>query len=279
MSKLLGIKNFFKLTEAPRKGVIAFLDSTNNGMLNHLLYSCASKLLPSLIHSADNIQALNTDIKSILERIFSFPGNRIFTVPNGVEPDKLKNLYNPTRNTVGFVGRLYPVKNVPIIIEGFHKFVKHHPNYQLAIFGEGKERARLESLVTRLGLDNKVIFHGFQSNLQEIYSSFNIFINASFSEGISNSILEAMAAGIPVIASDVIGNRDIIINGEDGLLFDPHNSQELSDKMTMLAENEDYRDALRNKALLKIRNEYDINIIVKKIIHSLKYNVINASSR
>jgi glycosyltransferase involved in cell wall biosynthesis len=111
------------------------------------------------------------------------------------------------------------------------------------------------------------VFKGFESEPRKIYSSFSIYIISSFSEGISNSLLEAMATGIPVIASNVIGNKDVIDDGINGLLFDPKNPKTLANCMLNYVENKELVEKLRKNAQMKIIKEYDVNIVAKKVIN------------
>ena len=275
LAKILGIKNFYKLTEPPTENYTAyFLTATHNQVLNHILYFTFLKLTKFLINRADYIQALTPQIKDILENRFDYPEKRIFVIPNGINYEKFKNLYHPSLNTFGFVGRLHEVKNISTIINAFYKFSLKYPNFHLAIFGGGPEEEKLHSIVEEKNLNNKVQFYGFKKNPKEIYSSFDYFINASFYEGISNAVLEAMAAGIPVIASNVIGNNNVIEDKRDGILFDPNDVDDLVEKMSKLVENDSLCNKLRKNALYKIKNEYDIQIIVKRILNYIWPNIL-----
>lgn len=117
------------------------------------------------------------------------------------------------------VGRLCASKSFDILIRAFSRLLKTHPHLTLTIYGEGSERQNLESLITSLNLTNQVHLPGTTHDIGRALAAGDLFIFPSQFEGFPNALCEAMAAGLPVIASNCSGNTDVVRDGIDGRLF------------------------------------------------------------
>ncbi len=135
------------------------------------------------------------------------------------------------RNIVS-VGRLCPFKGFDVLIQALSQLLSAHPYLTLTIYGEGYERLNLERLVHSLGLQAKILLPGAVQNIQEALLNADLFIFPSQYEGFPNALCEAMAVGLPVIASACSGNIDIIQDGIDGRLFPVGDVQALT-KITL----------------------------------------------
>lgn len=144
---------------------------------------------------------------------------RIVTIPNAIELEhyefKPNNDTKHERKTLGVVSRLSVEKGVDRAIQVIAKL----PGVKLDIVGDGPERANLEQLTEQLNLRDRVTFHGWQTKTRKFFQSFDAVLLPSHTEGLPNVLLEAMALGIPVIATDVGGVRDLLDNGKAGLLL------------------------------------------------------------
>ncbi len=180
-----------------------------------------------------------------------FPQNfkkLIKIIPNPVAiPKYKKNIYSEKITSIITVGRLVKQKDHNILINVFAKLSVNYPDLTLTIYGEGAERQNLENLIASLNLQEKVKLPGAIKNIQEALIKADLFIFPSRYEGFPNALCEAMAVGLPVIASNCSGNIDIIRDGIDGLLFSVGDIELLtkitvellngSDKCKYLAEN------------------------------------------
>ena len=117
------------------------------------------------------------------------------------------------------VGRLCPFKGFDTLISSFTHLLHHHPHLNLTIYGEGDERSNLERLIVSLGLQGKVSLPGTTKNVHKALMNADLFIFPSKYEGFPNALGEAMAVGLPVIASNCSGNIDIVRDKIDGRLF------------------------------------------------------------
>jgi glycosyltransferase involved in cell wall biosynthesis len=119
---------------------------------------------------------------------------------------------------IGSVGRLDAVKAYDQLLHAFHRLRERTPNVRLRIAGDGPERKTLQAVRCELGLESCVDFLGEVSNIEPVYRSFDIFVLPSVGEGMSNTILEAMASALPIVATNVGGNSELIIPEESGIL-------------------------------------------------------------
>lgn len=171
------------------------------------------------------------------------------------------------RKRIATIGRLEDQKNHRLLIEAFAIFAKEYPDYFLDIYGKGILEAELRKLAEEKGLEEKVIFHGFCSNARELVRDSSMFVLSSDYEGISNSMLEAMAMGMPVISTDcpIGGSRTHIIDGENGLLVPMKDAAALANAMKRVAGDEKLSEKLSKNAI-KIRQECTIEKIADKFL-------------
>jgi len=181
-------------------------------------------------------------------------------------------LFRPLRDGDPFLvvwhGRLVRGKGLEDLIKAIHILRRHHGlPMRLLLVGEGPIKERLASLVQRLGLDGSVEFTGWRpfEELPELICRGAIYAFPSFFEGMPWAVLEAMACGRAVVASNIPGIKDIIDDGVDGMLVRPGDIRSLADALAMLMEDEALRKRLGENARSKMLRHYDISVIVDKI--------------
>ena len=159
-----------------------------------------------------------------------------------------------------------PQKNLPMLIRAFAKFSVEFSDYTLELYGDG-DRSDLEQLIEKLRIQDKVSIFPFCVNIHEQIKDYAMFVSTSSFEGISNSMIEAMAVGIPTISTDCDGGgaRAIIRDHENGLLIQKNNDEQLVAAMKEIAGNKELAKRLSENAV-KIREEYSANRIVQKWI-------------
>lgn len=124
----------------------------------------------------------------------------------------------PGLTSIGAVANLTPVKDHAMLLRAFARVVRRFPATQLVLVGEGPQREPLQALTRELALEDRVVFAGFQPNQPNPHFLFDISVLSSVSEGLPNSLLEAMAAGRPVVATAVGAVPEAVVHGESGLL-------------------------------------------------------------
>lgn len=224
-------------------------------------------LYPIFIRFVDKILTVSESLKKEIKKHTGKNAINIKTIINGVDthrfrPQKRKNVkkqlgFKDNDIIIGSVGRLDIIKNYQLIVRCV-SILKDH-NIKGIIIGEGENRRELEKLINELGIEKRFIILGEKDNVDELIGCIDIFISSSFSEGLSNTILEAMASGIPVLATNVGGNPEIVKHGKNGFLFETNNLKELCSRVSQL---------INNKSLCKIMGEKGRSYALSE--HSLK---------
>jgi glycosyltransferase involved in cell wall biosynthesis len=170
------------------------------------------------------------------------PEERLALIYNGLDTDRFspvgdrtgfrKNLdLGPEDFVFGISAGLRPVKGVDVAIRGFAKIASRYSRAILLIAGDGPERKNLEDLAGELGVGGRVRFLGTRSKMEQLYPAMDVFVLTSHSEGFSNAMLEAMGMGLPVLATGVGGNIEMVTDGESGFLVPVGDPEFLSRRM------------------------------------------------
>ena len=192
-------------------------------------------------------------------------------IANPIRDNLVEPYVGIRRKTVVCVGRLEKQKNHHMMIQAFAGFVKKYPEYTLHLFGKGSLQEELEQFAVQLGIREKVIFEGFRSDVLSQIRDAGMYILSSDYEGISNSLLEAMAIGLPVISTDCPcgGSGLCIENGYSGLLTPVGDAEAMEQAMCRLASSQEYADDLGKQAV-KVRDRFSKQTIADQWIDLLK---------
>lgn len=160
------------------------------------------------------------------------------------------------------VGGLRPVKGYEDLLEAFHGIAVHREDVRLLIVGEGPERNRLEDRIRALGIGNRVFLTGYRSDVPKVLRASNCFVSSSHSEGQSNAILEAMAHGLPVVATAVGGTPDLIHDGTNGILVPPGSPGDIRNALEYLLDNPEKASALGTRARASVDRKHSMKAVV-----------------
>ncbi len=159
------------------------------------------------------------------------------------------------------VGRLSSVKNHSTLIKAFSKYVKAHSQATLTIYGEGEFRNELELLISYLKLEHCIFLPGAVTDVPSSFIDKDLFVFPSLYEGFPNALCEAMSYGLPILASNVSGNNDIIRDNRNGILFDVKDESDLFDKMIFMQDRQT-RENLVHEGMITV-SKYRVEIIYK----------------
>jgi sugar transferase (PEP-CTERM/EpsH1 system associated) len=221
--------------------------------------------------------AVSHVLRDTLAQSTGFPKHKFAVIHNGVDtsrfgPDAEKRRsfreelgIDGSEFCIGAVGRLSPIKDYPTLLRGVELFSAVCPSWRLLIAGDGSERGTLESLCAgSAALRGRVRFLGPSGRIVELLNAIDAYVLPSLCEGISNSLLEAMATGAPAIATDTGGNPEVVVDGESGLLFPVADSRVLSDRLEFLWRSEGERARLGRAGARRVADEFSLGGMVRQ---------------
>ncbi|VVB53036.1 Glycosyltransferase Gtf1 [uncultured archaeon] len=184
------------------------------------------------------------------------PNQKIDVIPNGIDTAEFKpgKKKNDTFRIIT-VSRLIERKGIHHLIDAAPKVLKENPDTEFVIIGEGDLEQNLKEQVKMLGIEKNIKFMGYMPHekLPEIYANSSVFVLPSQNEGMSNTIMEAMAAGLPVITTETGGSKELIKDGINGKIIKQNNSQEIADAIISYAQDKNkimsHGHSSREKAL------------------------------
>jgi glycosyltransferase involved in cell wall biosynthesis len=192
--------------------------------------------------------------------------------PNINKPDKLRGLdINPESFVITCVARLRRGKGHKFLLESFENIFKKHKNTTLLLVGDGEREEELRKQIKNYTSKNNIFFLGNRNDIPEILAISDIFVLPTEAEGMSNAIIEAMAAGIPIITTDIPENKELIKNSEMGILIPTQDIKEIQKNSSLLLNNADLRKRLGGNARSEIKKHYDINVVVEKMQDFYKF--------
>lgn len=169
----------------------------------------------------------------------------------------------PEDYLIGTVGRIDQVKDHSTLLKGFAMLIKEIPNLKLCIIGDGPYKNVILEESKKLGIKEKVIFLGMREDIPELLKIIDLYVQTSIYEGISNTLLEAIASKVPVIATNVGGTPDIIIDNQTGLLIPPKEPYKIKEAVLKLYNNYELRNKFVEAGFKKIEEEFSINSMIK----------------
>jgi len=194
------------------------------------------------------------------------PPDKISVIYNGLDIGRFKKIQQTSEepSVVGIIANLNRhVKRIDIFLRAASYICEKRRDVSFIVIGEGELKRDLMSLSSRLGIENRVNFVGRAYNIENYLSQIHIGVNTSETEGFSNVILEYLASGIPVIATDTGGNREIIVDNENGFLFTVNDYRALGDKLILILDNEILSSKLCSNARRSVEGRFENSIMIR----------------
>jgi len=179
-------------------------------------------------------------------------------IPNAVDLSffKMPRSYSTNPRNVIFIGRLISTKGPQILIEAAKLVIEQISDVKFLIVGDGPLRTRLEEFVKKNNLSNNIVFLGRVDDIRTTMKDGDVYVRPSITDGMPYGILEAMAAGLPVIATNIAGTPDIIIHGKTGHLIKCGDAKKLASAILDLLENPNYMENLAKNGLKFVTSKY-----------------------
>ena len=220
----------------------------------------------------DHFIAKSTALRHRLETD-GIPAARISVVHEGVDVERIERLqagnvhaafYLPTHSpVVGTVGALTTRKNHHDLIEAAALVVREVPDARFVILGEGELREALEQQIHRKHLERHVMLGGFGTDVIAMIKGFDVFVLSSIHEGLCTSLIDAMAASKPAVATAVDGVPDVLVDGKTGFLVAPHDPHAMADKLVRLLKEPALRERMGTAALTRARTAFAVDRMVE----------------
>ena len=202
-----------------------------------------------------------------------FPRARVGVIYNGIEPGRPATAEDraavrralgipPDALVVGTVARLDAVKDLGAALRGFAALRSVEPRAHCVIVGDGDDRNALQGVTRELGLDDAVHFLGIRNDVRRVLAAFDVYVNSSVFEGISLTILEAMSAGLPVVATAVGGTPEVIAHDTNGVLVPARDAATLGAALIALAASPSRRHALGSAARRSVDARFTLDGMV-----------------
>lgn len=222
----------------------------------------------------DLVVAVSHPLQQYFIRKIRLPAGRVTTVINGIDTARFApgagrgslraSLgIDPHAPLIGCIARLDPVKNHALLIQAMAVLVRTNPDIRLVLVGDGPLREPIQDQVQSLGLEEHVILAGTIADTAAVYREFDIFALPSFFEGTSISILEAMASGTPVVATEVGGTPWLLQDGACGRLVPSGDAAAFADAIAQLLDDEGERVRIAAAARARVTAEFDHAAMVR----------------
>lgn len=187
--------------------------------------------------------------------------SKLHIIHCGVEPARYDAGEDPVETNLLFVGRLAPVKGLPILLRALEPLKAEFPKIHLTVIGDGPGRKALEKQTKKAGLAENVSFAGYksQSEVAEALAASDLFVLPSFAEGVPVVLMEAMAARRPVVTTHIAGIPELVTDGASGLLVPPGNPHALADAIGKILANPARATAMGIAGRAMVEKAFDIN--------------------
>ncbi len=240
-------------------------------------YQLLRRLFRPMIH---RYIALSLDLKRYLQEQIGVPERKISHICNGVDTGKFTPASARSKTVlpgdfsaadkivIGTVGRMEAVKDQITLVHAFVHLVQEHPRgrecLRLILIGDGALREPARSILEAAGLAQIAWLPGEREDVPDLLRAMDVFVLPSLAEGISNTILEAMASGLPVVATDVGGNRELVDQDATGLLVPRDDPAALADAIRVYVDDPDFRHLHGATARKRSEDEFSLDTMVQR---------------
>jgi glycosyltransferase involved in cell wall biosynthesis len=209
----------------------------------------------------------NKKIQSFLQQEYNIPPQRLSLIPNGVDTDFFAPS-GPNRGNgnlkVLSIGRLVPDKDQATLLQAFSLVLQDHPNTDLWLVGNGPCKNQLDTLIRQKFPASRVVMLPGQVDIRPFFHRASLFVLSSVTEALPNVVLEAMASGLPIVATNVGGLPEVVNPGQTGLLVPPKEPARLAQAILQLLADEELRRAFGRAGRERVVREYSFNRMVRR---------------
>ncbi len=234
-----------------------------------------------LLSHSDAAVGVTKEVSETIRDRFKLHPSKVFTIKNGVDLDAYSCCNNKEmlrkelgivgdEKVIGIVANLKRIKNHIFLLKAFDELIKSYKKVKLLLIGQGfkndpeNAEEELRNFVNEKGLNKKVLFLGYRSDISELLSIMDIFCLTSFKEGLPLSLIEAMAAGLPIVGTDVEGIRDVIMPDKNGFLIRLNDIKVLKNTLHTLLINKPLRLRYGNESRILAADNYSFSYCINE---------------
>ena len=222
----------------------------------------------------DRVVAVSEEVKKEIVRYDSVPENKVAVIYNGVDRKRfvdidaqsIRSEFHIPKSTpvIGTVGRFFPQKGQKYLLEAVAKVRNNFPHIAVFVIGDGSLKEELQDHTKNLNIEQNIIFTGVRRDIPALLAAMDIFIFPSLWEGFGNALVEAMAAGKPIIATDIPSVREILDSGKSGIVVPPANSEAIAQSLELLLSDRALAENLGNAARERALSSFTIDSTVRR---------------
>jgi glycosyltransferase involved in cell wall biosynthesis len=217
---------------------------------------------------ATHVVAVSDRVAAYAAREFRIPPDRLTTICNGVDLDRFRPAPRDGfggGSVIGSTARLHAENDHASLLRAFSRVSMRWPEAELLLVGRGPEEARLKALAEDLGTSTRIHFVGEQEDVAPFLHQMDLYVQPSVAAGMPNALLEAMAAGLPVVATAVGGTPEAVVEGETGLLVPPRNPMALADAMLKLLEDRRLAEAFGRAGRARVEADFGEKLMLQRV--------------
>lgn len=199
---------------------------------------------------------------------YGFPNRRACIIPNGEFPHDRRPA-KPLALKIASVGRVTEAKGADVLLDAFRIVARRHPECSLTYHGDGELIPALRAKAAAYGLADRVRFPGHREDRDDLYTGVDIFVQSSRRESMSNSLIEAMARGIPCVATDVGGTTEVMTDGQTGILVPPDDPAASAAAICELLDEPQRRLRFADAGLVRARSRFDIRLLMRETVETI----------
>ena len=228
-----------------------------------------------LARTADRIIAVSDDLRNTILQAERLSPDQVITIPNGIDVERyqaqrgnedLKRSLGlpPSSKVVAIIAALTPVKDHRTFLHAARVIAEREPDARFLIVGDGPLRGELEALAAELGISQNAVFAGWRQDVVDLLAMTDVSVLSSVSEGTSIALLESMAAGVPIVATEVGGNSEVVDHGKTGYLVPASDAEALADRVLSVLQDPRQAERLGAAAVRRAEAKYSIRAMLSK---------------
>jgi glycosyltransferase involved in cell wall biosynthesis len=249
---------------------------TEHEFFSYTASAFSRALIRPMLPLCEQMTVVGPEVADYFVRTLGVPKRRVAVVPNGVDLDAFDYDARNARNDIGIdqdapvvgtIGRLEPEKNQMTLLEVFRDLRASHPKTRLIIVGNGSMAEPLRAHAQKLGVADGTHFLGYRRDVARLLAAMDVFVLPSIREGLPISLIEAMAARRPVVASSIGSVNDLVTDGQNGFVAPPDRPAAFTDAIRKLLDAPDLRRRLADAGRQNVESSYSLASVVRAYEH------------